>query len=52
MISRAALLAKVGSFPRLGLKRAGALREIESAASKIRIQGARYPEALEKRTSL
>ena len=28
------------------------LREIESAASKITIQGARYPEALEKRTGL
>ncbi len=28
------------------------LREIESAASKIKIQGARYPEALEKRTGL
>jgi aryl-alcohol dehydrogenase-like predicted oxidoreductase len=28
------------------------LREIESAASKIEIQGARYPEALEKRTGL
>ncbi len=28
------------------------LREIDSAASKIIIQGARYPEALEKRTSL
>src|SRR6267142_2796327 len=28
------------------------LREIESAASKIAIQGARYPEALEKRTGL
>jgi len=28
------------------------LREIESAASKITIQGERYPEALEKRTGL
>jgi len=28
------------------------LREIDSAASKITIQGARYPEALEKRTGL
>ncbi|HEX9020560.1 MAG TPA: aldo/keto reductase, partial [Nitrospirota bacterium] len=28
------------------------LREIESAALKITIQGARYPEALEKRTGL
>ncbi len=28
------------------------LREIEGAASKITIQGARYPEALEKRTGL
>ena len=28
------------------------LREIESAASKITIQGARYPEALEKRTGI
>ena len=28
------------------------LREIESAASNITIQGARYPEALEKRTGL
>ena len=28
------------------------LREIESAAAKITIQGARYPEALEKRTGL
>jgi aryl-alcohol dehydrogenase-like predicted oxidoreductase len=28
------------------------LREIESAASKIEIQGARYPEELEKRTGL
>jgi aryl-alcohol dehydrogenase-like predicted oxidoreductase len=28
------------------------LREIESAASKITIEGARYPEALEKRTGL
>jgi aryl-alcohol dehydrogenase-like predicted oxidoreductase len=28
------------------------LREIDSAASKIAIQGARYPEALEKRTGL
>jgi len=28
------------------------LREIESAASKITIQGARYPEQLEKRTGL
>ncbi len=28
------------------------LREIESAASKITIHGARYPEALEKRTGL
>ena len=28
------------------------LHEIDSAASKIKIQGARYPEALEKRTGL
>jgi aryl-alcohol dehydrogenase-like predicted oxidoreductase len=28
------------------------LRQIESAASKITIQGARYPEHLEKRTGL
>jgi aryl-alcohol dehydrogenase-like predicted oxidoreductase len=28
------------------------LREIESAASKIKIHGDRYPEALEKRTGL
>ncbi|MGA8912624.1 MAG: aldo/keto reductase, partial [Nitrososphaeraceae archaeon] len=28
------------------------LREIDSAASKITIQGARYPEYLEKRTGL
>ncbi len=28
------------------------LREIESAASKIRVQGDRYPEALEKNTYL
>jgi aryl-alcohol dehydrogenase-like predicted oxidoreductase len=28
------------------------LREIDIAASKITIQGARYPEALEKRTGL
>ena len=28
------------------------LREIDSAASKIAVQGARYPEALEKRTGL
>jgi aryl-alcohol dehydrogenase-like predicted oxidoreductase len=28
------------------------LRDIDSAASKIAIQGARYPEALEKRTGL
>jgi aryl-alcohol dehydrogenase-like predicted oxidoreductase len=28
------------------------LREIESAASEITVQGARYPEALEKRTGL
>jgi aryl-alcohol dehydrogenase-like predicted oxidoreductase len=28
------------------------LRDIESAAAKIAIQGARYPEALEKRTGL
>jgi len=28
------------------------LREIENAASQITIQGARYPEALEKRTGL
>jgi len=27
-------------------------REIEAAASRIPIQGARYPEALEKRTGL
>lgn len=31
---------------------AGDLREIEGAASKITIQGERYPEALEKRTGL
>jgi aryl-alcohol dehydrogenase-like predicted oxidoreductase len=30
----------------------GDLHEIDSAASKITIQGARYPEALEKRTGL
>ncbi len=30
----------------------GDLREIESATSKIEIQGARYPDALEKRTGL
>jgi aryl-alcohol dehydrogenase-like predicted oxidoreductase len=30
----------------------GDLRDIDSAASKITIQGARYPEALEKRTGL
>jgi aryl-alcohol dehydrogenase-like predicted oxidoreductase len=28
------------------------LRDIESAAAKITIQGARYPEELEKRTGL
>ena len=28
------------------------LREIDSAASKITVQGERYPEALEKRTGL
>jgi hypothetical protein len=28
------------------------LREIDSAASKVTIQGERYPEALEKRTGL
>ena len=28
------------------------LREIDSAAAKITVQGARYPEALEKRTGL
>ena len=28
------------------------LREIDSAASKITVQGARYPEELEKRTGL
>jgi aryl-alcohol dehydrogenase-like predicted oxidoreductase len=28
------------------------LREIESAASKINVQGARYPERLEKLTGL
>jgi aryl-alcohol dehydrogenase-like predicted oxidoreductase len=28
------------------------LSEIDSAASKIKIEGARYPEALEKRTGL
>jgi len=28
------------------------LREIDSAASKIEVQGARYPEALERRTGL
>jgi len=31
---------------------AGDVREIEAAASKITIEGARYPEALEKRTGL
>jgi aryl-alcohol dehydrogenase-like predicted oxidoreductase len=31
---------------------AGDLREIESAAAKITIQGARYPEELEKRTGI
>jgi aryl-alcohol dehydrogenase-like predicted oxidoreductase len=31
---------------------AGDLRDIESAASQITIEGARYPEALEKRTGL
>jgi len=30
----------------------GDLREIESAAASITIQGARYPEHLEKRTGL
>jgi aryl-alcohol dehydrogenase-like predicted oxidoreductase len=30
----------------------GDLREIDSAAAKITIQGARYPEDLEKRTGL
>ncbi len=30
----------------------GDLRDIESAASKITVQGARYPDALEKRTGL
>jgi len=30
----------------------GDLREIEDAASKITIEGARYPEALERRTGL
>lgn len=29
-----------------------ALREIDSAAAKIAVQGARYPEALEKRAGL
>jgi aryl-alcohol dehydrogenase-like predicted oxidoreductase len=28
------------------------LREIETAASKITVQGARYPEELERRTGL
>ena len=28
------------------------LREIDSAASKITVQGARYPEELERRTGL
>jgi len=28
------------------------LREIDSAASKIEVQGARYPEELERRTGL
>jgi diketogulonate reductase-like aldo/keto reductase len=28
------------------------LREIESAASKIEVQGARYPEELERKTGL
>ena len=28
------------------------LREIDGAASKVTIQGARYPEELEKRTGL
>ena len=28
------------------------LREIDSAGSKIKVEGARYPEALEKRTGL
>jgi aryl-alcohol dehydrogenase-like predicted oxidoreductase len=28
------------------------LREIESAASKIKVEGARYPERLEKMTGL
>ena len=28
------------------------LREIEAAASKINVQGARYPEELERRTGL
>jgi aryl-alcohol dehydrogenase-like predicted oxidoreductase len=31
---------------------AGDLREIDSAASKIEVQGARYPEELERRTGL
>jgi hypothetical protein len=30
----------------------GGLRQIEAAASKIEIQGGRYPEALEARTGL
>jgi aryl-alcohol dehydrogenase-like predicted oxidoreductase len=30
----------------------GDLRDIESAASKITVQGARYPEAIEKMTGL
>ena len=30
----------------------GDLREIEAAASKIEIQGGRYPDALEARTGL
>ena len=28
------------------------LREIDRALSKVKVQGARYPEALEKRTGL
>jgi aryl-alcohol dehydrogenase-like predicted oxidoreductase len=31
---------------------AGDMREIEAAAAKVEIQGARYPEALERRTGL
>ena len=46
--------ASPGGEHRSGCSRTYAddLREIDSAASKITIQGARYPEALEKRTGL